>query len=277
MTSLIYNSETAPLIERTIDTLPHALLLEGVTGVGLGSIAAAIAWRDLAGRIQSTNVDGHIDTSSKGIIRVPQIRELIDHTKGKTTRRQVYIIDEADKMNAQAQNAFLKLLEEPAPNIHFILTAHAPHKLLPTVLSRVQRVPVRPVSVDDSKALIRKLGVTDARKTQQLLFLANGRPAEISRLVADEAAFAERAALMGDARTFIQGRQYDRTLVAMRYAGDRAKAMQLLDLAQSIITYTLASNPSRELVAVADRLTATYERIAANGNIRLQLMNFVVQ
>lgn len=276
MTSPIYNTETAKLIGQLADSLPQALLLEGMSGVGLATIARHLAWRDLAGFIQPTDREGSVDTSGKGVIRIPQIRELIEQSRGKFTTRQVFIIDDADKMNHQAQNAFLKLLEEPAPNIHFILTAHTPHQLLATILSRVQRIRIRPVSNEDSKRLISKLGVTDSRKVQQLLFLANGRPAEIARLAANEKLFAERATLMTDARELIQGKPYSRALVVSRYYNDRAKTLQLLELAQTIITFTLVSAPSKELVDMVDRLATTYERIAANGNVRLQLMNFVV-
>lgn len=276
MTSLIYNPETAAIVERITDTLPHALLLEGISGVGLATIARGIAWRDLAGFVQATDRDDNIDTTSKGVIRVPQIRELIGQTRGKSTKRQVFIIDEADKMNPQAQNAFLKLLEEPAPNMHFILTSHASNKLLMTVLSRVQRVTIRPISAEDSRRFITKLGVRDQRKTQQLLFLASGRPAELSRLAQDDTLFSSRTTLMADARELIQGKPYQRTLVVSRYYSDRAKSLQLLELAQTIITFTLATTPSKDLVAMLDSLTTTYERIAANGNTRLQLMNFVV-
>ena len=275
--SLIYNPDTKQLIQRLNDNFPHALLLTGVPGVGLNSIAKTIAWRDLAGIVQPTDADSNVTTSAKGIIRIPQIRELILQTRGKLTKRQVFIIDDADKMNSQAQNAFLKLLEEPAEHIHFILTSHNPHLLLPTVLSRVQRVIVRPVAVEDSKRLIAKLGVTEPRKIQQLMFLASGRPAEINRLVADEKMFNERAELMSDARTFIQGKPYERTIVAARYYSDRAKTLELLELARSIITYSMVGSPTRELVQAADLLATTYDRIAANGNTRLQLMNFVIQ
>ncbi len=276
MTSPIYNPDTKQVLDRITDTLPHALLLEGAVGVGLLTAAKSIAWRELAGIIQATDADGNTDLSAKGLIRVPQIRELIRATRGKFTSRQVFIIDEADKMNIQAQNAFLKLLEEPAPNIHFLLTTHTPHTLLPTVLSRVQRLPVKLISAEDSKALITKLGVTDPRKVQQLLFMASGRPAQLSRLVNDEKLFSEQAKLMADARDFIASKPYQRAIIAAKYYSDRAKTLQLLTLAQSIISFSLAGNPSRDLVSMADRLADVYDRILANGNTRLQLMNFVV-
>ena len=275
--SPIYNPDTKQLLDRITETLPHALLLEGAVGVGLLTAAKSIAWRELAGIIQPTDITGQIDLGPKGIIRVPQIRELISQTRGKFTTRQVFIIDNADNMNASSQNAFLKLLEEPAPNVHFILTAHEPHKLLPTVLSRVQRFTIKPITTEASKALIAKLKVTDPRKTQQLLFMANGKPAELCRLIANETLFSEQVRLVADARTFIQGKPYERAIIVSQYYGDRTKTLQLLTLAQSIISFTLTSNPSRELVAMADRLADTYDRILANGSTRLQLMNFVLQ
>lgn len=57
--------------------------------------------------------------------------------------RKVYIIPEADKLNPQAQNAFLKLLEEPPKGVCFVLCAAGIGSLLPTVLSRCSRVRLR--------------------------------------------------------------------------------------------------------------------------------------
>lgn len=277
MPSLIYNEHTKPLIDTVTTQLPHALLLEGIEGVGLATIAKTIAWRDLAGFIQPTDIDGHVDTTSKGIVRIGQIRELVATTRSRFTKRHVIIIDDADKMNTQAQNAFLKLLEEPAPNIHFILTAHAAHRLLPTILSRLQRLTVQPISLDQSRRFITKSGINDPRKTQQLLFLASGRPAELARLIQNDSNFAARAGLMADARTFIQGRPPERTIIAAQYAKDRVKTLQLLKEAQAIIAFSLAQAPTRSLIDLSDRLATAYDRISANGNTRLQLMQVVVQ
>lgn len=277
MTLPLSNSDSERFIKKLREKLPQAILLEGATGVGLYTIAASIAGRDLAGVVRPTDVSGNLDTSDKGVIRIPQIRELIQQTRSKFTARQVIIIDDADKMNLHAQNAFLKLLEEPAPNVHFILTSHHAQILLPTILSRVQQVHIRPISTENSKRFIAKLGVDDARVIQQLLFLADGRPAELYRLANDQAFFAAQVALITDARTFIQGKVYERTMVVARYSSDRRQTLDLLTLAQSILHYSIKHNPSHQLIATADRLADTYDRIRANGNTRLQLMNFVIQ
>lgn len=275
--SLIYSTETKQLLKKIREPLPHALLLEGQNGAGLYTAAANLGNLNVAALIQPTDADGNIDTTPKGIVRLAQIHELHNLTKGKTRETRVFIIDDADHMNIQAQNAFLKLLEEPVANVHFILTAHQSHLLLPTVLSRVQRIRIAPISTLESQHFIKTLAVSDPRKAQQLLFIADGKPAELARLVADEKYFAAQASLMNDARTLISGTQAERMILISQYYSDRAKSLQLLQSAKTITSFSLTKNPSRDLIAVIDRLATTHERVQANGNTRLQLTNFVIQ
>jgi len=275
--SLIYNLETKQLLKKIQGSLPHALLLEGQDGAGLYTIAANLGGITVAALIQPTDAEGNIDTSSKGIIRLAQIHELHSLTKGKAREMRVFIIDDADRMNLQAQNAFLKLLEEPIANIHFILTTHQSHVLLPTVLSRVQRLRVAPISTLESQHLIKKLGISDPRRAQQLLFIADGRPAELVRLAVNDKYFSEQASLMNDARTLISGTQAERMILIAQYYSDRAKSLQLLQSAKTIVSFSLTKNPSRDLISLIDHLATTYERVQANGSIRLQLTNFVIQ
>lgn len=275
--SPIYNPETKHLLKKVQNALPHALLLEGQSGAGLYTAAASLAGLNVAALIQPTDADGNIDTSPKGVVRIAQIHELHSLTKGKTRETRIFIIDDADRMNVQAQNAFLKLLEEPVANVHFILTAHQSHALLPTVLSRVQRIRIAPVSTLESQHFIKTLGISDPRKAQQLLFIADGKPAELARLAGDEKYFNEQASLMNDARTLISGTQAERLILISQYYSDRAKSLQLLQSAKTIASFSLTKNPSRDLIMLVDRLATTYERVQANGSTRLQLTNFVIQ
>jgi DNA polymerase-3 subunit delta' len=71
-------------------------------------------------------------------IVVRQIRELLEHASyaPREGRRRIFIIDPADRMNAESQNALLKTLEEPPGRALILLVASRPHALLPTVRSR---------------------------------------------------------------------------------------------------------------------------------------------
>ena len=75
-------------------------------------------------------------------IRVDDIRKGINETidiKPYSGDYKIYIIDDADRMNAGAQNALLKTLEEPPEHVKFILATTEPQKLPATILSRCQR------------------------------------------------------------------------------------------------------------------------------------------
>ncbi|MEQ1651995.1 MAG: DNA polymerase III subunit delta' [Hyphomicrobium sp.] len=65
--------------------------------------------------------------------------------------RRVVIVDSADEMNVNAANALLKSLEEPPPRTIFLLVAHAPGRLLPTIRSRCRLLPLTPLSGSDMK------------------------------------------------------------------------------------------------------------------------------
>lgn len=82
---------------------------------------------------------------------VDSVRDLIDQVRYQPIlgRYKVYIIDEVHNMSSNAFNALLKTLEEPPANVVFILATTEPQKVLPTILSRVQRFDFTKVSDED--------------------------------------------------------------------------------------------------------------------------------
>jgi DNA polymerase-3 subunit delta' len=86
-------------------------------------------------------------TPSRDIV-VAQIRDLVDRRLSLRLfegRRRVIIIDPADAMNVQAQNALLKTLEEPPEDTTLVLVSSTPDELLPTIRSRCLRVTFGPL------------------------------------------------------------------------------------------------------------------------------------
>ena len=82
---------------------------------------------------------------------VDSVRDLIDQVRYQPIlgRYKVYIIDEVHNMSSSAFNALLKTLEEPPANVVFILATTETQKVLPTILSRVQRFDFTKVSDED--------------------------------------------------------------------------------------------------------------------------------
>jgi DNA polymerase III delta prime subunit len=268
-----------PTPKRVFDSLksdpPQSLLISGTRGVGLLSIAQWFADQKLAGLVRPQDAKEKTDNEN-GTISVEMIRRLYEQARAKYVSRQVIIIDDADRMSRGAQNAFLKLLEEPGSQIYFVLTSHSPQDLLPTIRSRTQHVIVQPLDKAASSQFIDSLGDVAAVKKAQLQFIAEGLPAELTRLVNDETYFAARSEIMGDARDLLQADTYKKLLVVQKYRSDRTKAIRLIDSCLQILRRSISARPQPAVVVQLKRLLETRERISANHNIPLQLALFVV-
>lgn len=105
-------------------------------------------------------------------IRINQIREINDLITVKTEKDHFIIVKNAETMNTEAQNAFLKILEEPKANYHFVLFSKETTGLLETVLSRAsififrqKNLLEQPVSTEDRiKDLAKRLIAADNRE-----------------------------------------------------------------------------------------------------------------
>jgi DNA polymerase-3 subunit delta' len=130
--------------------LAHAYLIAGVAGSGKRRLAAdlahlvngATADEIFAGNAPEIYLAGPESRSRR--ITIDQIRDL-EHSlqmQAREGRRKVAIISEADRMQAQAANAFLKTLEEPPNNSLLLLLSAIPEVLPDTVLSRCIEIPL---------------------------------------------------------------------------------------------------------------------------------------
>jgi DNA polymerase-3 subunit delta' len=96
-------------------------------------------------------------TPSRDIV-VAQVRDLVDRRLSLRLfegRRRVIVLDPADAMNVQAQNALLKTLEEPPDDTTLVLVSATPDELLPTIRSRCLRVPFGPLPAPLIEELLR--------------------------------------------------------------------------------------------------------------------------
>ena len=99
------------------------------------------------------------------IISVKEIRDQVVNTvdiKPYESRHKIYIVNEAEKMNPQAQNALLKTIEEPPAYAIIMLLASNPDALLSTILSRCVRLNLKTVSDKDVREyLINEMHLPD--------------------------------------------------------------------------------------------------------------------
>jgi DNA polymerase-3 subunit delta' len=125
--------------------------------------------RGLAGRSDITG------TPSREI-KVEQIRGLLERItlRGLESKRKVALVVDAHLMNQQAQNAFLKTLEEPPADTTLILLASAPDKLLPTIRSRCSKVHFGPLPVELISERLQKERKLDAQTAELAAVMAGG-------------------------------------------------------------------------------------------------------
>ena len=189
---IIGHRRIVSLLSRAVarDTLPPALLFAGGPGLGKRRMAVALAEtinclkpavtgdalaeataskdieRDACGTCASCKRIARgvhpdviiVEPGDTGTIKIEQIRDVVDRAGYRPFegRRRVVVIDEADALVPQAQNALLKTLEEPPSASVFVLVSSLPDALLPTVRSRLPRLRFGPLAAAEvAEALIR--------------------------------------------------------------------------------------------------------------------------
>lgn len=154
-------------LQKAIDAgkVSHAYILAGESGMGRKSLANAFAMTLLCEKGKSepcmechacrqTLSSNHPDLiyvrhEKPASIGVDDIREQVNDTimiKPYSSYYKIYIIDEAEKMTVQAQNALLKTIEEPPSYAVIILLTTNQDAFLPTILSRCVQLKLKPLS-----------------------------------------------------------------------------------------------------------------------------------
>lgn len=125
------------------------------------------------------------ETALSADIRVDEVRKMKSFfaLSAADGGRRVAIIDSADELNTGAANALLKLLEEPPADVTFLVIAHQPHRLLPTIRSRCRELRLAPLGAEPlAQALAQAGGMVDPDQAQALAELAGGSVGEAFRL-----------------------------------------------------------------------------------------------
>lgn len=174
------------------EKIPHAYLFSGMEGVGKTSTAKALtealncrepAGRDACGecaicrQMKSGNFPDFLNIYPDGQnIKIEQIRELnrILGFAPAAGGYRVCVLHQAERMNKEASNAFLKTLEEPPPGNILILKAAEPLDLLPTIVSRCQKVPFQPLPCEVISNTLAARGTVQKEDAGILARLAGG-------------------------------------------------------------------------------------------------------
>jgi DNA polymerase III subunit delta' len=217
--------------------IAQGMILAGPDGVGKRRFALALAQAlnceqpldgDACGQcLQCRKIEAgeHPDVtvvSPDGqFIKTAQMREMSRETSFRPYegRRQVKVIDDADRLHPQAANSILKTLEEPPETSVIVLVTSKPYALLETIRSRCQMVSFAPLTYEELESHLRGM----KRNTEESRLLARIAEGSIGRALSlDVDEFLEaRRVMLGLLDVIVVGRDPTRLINAADYLGKK--------------------------------------------------------
>jgi DNA polymerase-3 subunit delta' len=217
------------LLERHISSghVLHAYLFSGPSQVGKTTLALAFAQALLCEtggsspcgtclscqRIaQARHPDVRTVTAEKSTIQIEQVRALqaaaaLSPVEG---RYRVFIIPEIERASAPAANALLKTLEEPPPQVVLLLTSARRDQVLPTVVSRCQVIPLRPLPLEQVRRALEVRWGADPDRAALLARLSSGRLGWAVAALKDPDIWQRRARAFDDLLALTTAGYFDR-------------------------------------------------------------------
>lgn len=188
-------------------------------------------------------------------IKIAQIREMQRRLTTRPTlgRRRVVIVDPADDMETGSSNALLKSLEEPPAGTFFLLVAHRPARLLPTIRSRCRLL--RFPTLDDAaiaRVVAEHAPETDGATRAAAVAAAAGSPGAAIEFVSQDLgpvdSLMREIARAGDPDFELRGKLAGE--IGAR--PDRERIAAVLDLARATLSRMAATAPRAALPAIVD-------------------------
>lgn len=220
-----------------------------------------------------------------------QLLETVD-LKPFQYEKKIYIIEKADTLNIQSQNALLKTLEEPPAHAVFLLLAERAEAFLPTILSRVVVMKIRPLSAETIADYLMQAGHL-AEESHILSAYAQGRIGQALELVEDKGFREMRQDVLGKLEALPSMSEGDAYLLAKDLEGYKndlrfldimelwyrdlltAKSLReegyLIQRDKKDAIFRAAKEPAALLAKKAAAVRTARMRLAQNANFRLTM------
>ena len=174
--NIIGNKKIKDILEKSIENnqVTHSYLMIGMQGIGKKLIAKEFA-KEILGRDIINNPDFIYIEPEADMIKIEKIRQLQKEIQEKPiiSKKKVYLIDNADLMNKEAQNCFLKTLEEPPEFAVIILIGSNENSFLPTIKSRCMILHYKELNDEEIREYLQK-EFNEQNISQNLIDIAGG-------------------------------------------------------------------------------------------------------
>lgn len=300
--------------------MSHAYLIEGTHGVGKKTLANAFiktllcqnpiqggnGQQDCCNRCRSCRSfdhENHPDVrriraaQDKNTISVKQIRdELVKDISVRPygSRYKIYIVEEAERLTIEAQNAMLKTLEEPPAYGLILLLAESSAAFLPTILSRCVKISLQPLDTGLVQKELGRQGI-DAGRAGIAATFAQGSIGQALKLCEDEDFEELRQALfrfLGQLPSLSQLEVLRGAQLWEQYKGEQDALFSLLLIwYRDILVYQETRNPAqiictdqlaaiqklasyydnRKLIRITDQVLDIHKKLKANANPALAI------
>jgi DNA polymerase-3 subunit delta' len=223
-----------------------------------------------------------LDIKNEGLnsISIDEVRSINDFiilkVPLKTAINRVILIERAERLTLEAQNALLKNLEEPPMGTIFILTAESLTSLLPTITSRLYTISVFKPDKSELTSYYSQLDL-DSADIAQAYLISDGYPGLMDLLLLNQESSLNDAAIR--ARKLLSSTTFERLSYASDLAKDKEDLINTLFVIKQMAKIGISSSDPKQAVRWHKILAATLKsenRLALNVQAKLVLTDYIL-
>lgn len=268
---LLLSKTSQDQFDNFIKNPPQSILLIAPKGSGKKTIL-----EELARNITPNNRDSVLNIAfdpGKTSIGIDQIRQLKQSLKLKSIQQKAIIINDADALTVEAQNSFLKLLEEPPLYVHFLLGANNQSDLLDTIKSRTA---LWRLSQPKEGQVIEYYSKFPQDEVKKAYLIAQGRVGLIDSLL-KKSSDHKLIKSIESAKEIMASNHFKRLAKIEPYSKDSKKTIELLDalavISKAALEKAALNNEKNNTEKWLDRLENIIETSELVGqNIQIKLL-----